>query len=253
MIPSKLLALSAALLALPAPARGAGRPVMAIAAAANLRPALEPLVSTFLLNHRVEVKIAYGASGALAAQVEQGAPFDLFLSADAEFPARLAAMGLGDGAPFRYARGRMVLWLPPGSPLDVRARGLRALLDPSVEKVALANPRLAPYGRAAEAELRRAGVWEGLEGRRVLGSSVSQVAQFAASGAVQAAFLPRSLALEPALAAGAALPAGDERLPHDGLVLRAARQKGLARAFARFLASAQGRALLEKHGYEPGE
>jgi len=250
MHPRKPLALAVALLTLPGAAPGAERPVLAIAAAAHLRPALEPLVSTFLLSHRAEVKLTYGASGALSAQVEQGAPFDLFLSADAEFPARLAAAGLGDGAPFRYAHGRLVLWLPAGSPLDVPARGLRALLDPSVRKVALAHPRLAPYGRAAEAELRRAGVWDGLEGRRVLGSSASQVAQFAASGAVQAAFLPRSLALEPSLRAGSVLPAGDERLPHDGLVLRRARQKGLARAFAGFLATAQGRAILEKHGYE---
>ncbi len=125
-----------------------------VAAAADLKFALDAVFAATAASTRgIRPAVTYGSSGSFYAQIENGAPFDLFLSADAEYPRRLAAKGLADGEPFLYAVGRIALWVPASSKLDLRALGLRALLDPSVRKVAIANPRHAPYGRAAEAAM----------------------------------------------------------------------------------------------------
>jgi molybdate transport system substrate-binding protein len=239
-------------LALLVPALGAAapRPSLAVAAAANLRPALETLARAFEAERPgVEVRVTFGASGTLHAQIVAGAPFDVFFSADRASPRALVAEGLAEREEV-YALGRLVLWVPNGSPLDLARDGLAALARPGVRRVAIPNPALAPYGRAAEAALRAGGVWEAVRPKLVLGESVAQTAQFAHSGAADAAFVPRSLALLPALAAaGRAVDVPHPPVEQGAAVLARARDPALARAFLAFVRGEKGRALLAAAGY----
>ncbi|MFL5270535.1 MAG: molybdate ABC transporter substrate-binding protein [Anaeromyxobacteraceae bacterium] len=243
-----------ALVAAPAFARAAPPRLVAVAVAANLKPAFEELATRFQASRPgVEVRATYGASGSFFAQLANGAPFDLFLSADAEFPARVVEQGLADGKAFTYAYGKLVVWVPNGSPVDLEAKGLAALADPSVQRIAVANPDVAPYGRAARAALERAGLWERLRDRIVMGQNVSQTAQFVQSGNAQAGFVPLSLATIPPLSVeGRAWPvpgSSHERIEQAGVVLRGARDVALARELAAFLAGDAARPVLERHGY----
>ena len=250
------LALALAALAPPAQPRAAPpASPLAVAAAASLKPPLEELRQAFEAGRPgARVALSYGASGAFLAQIENGAPFDLFFSADVDYPRRAVEAGLAradDAAVF--AVGRLCLWLAPGAPADLRPRGLAALADPRIRRVSIANPAVAPYGRAAEAALRAAGLLDGIRPKLVLGQSVAQAASFAAAGAVDAALVPLSLARQPALAAGAALPleGPEARLPHAAVVLLRARDPALARAFLDFAMGPAGRAAFRRHGYEP--
>jgi molybdate transport system substrate-binding protein len=236
------------------PAPAAPYRALAVAAAASLRPALEPLKQGFEAAHPgVELGLTFGASGALVTQLQQGAPFDLFLSADRDYPSRLVALGLARAEDERvFAVGELVLWFAPGAPPGRAARGLAALADPAVRRVAIANPAVAPWGRVAERVLREAGLLEAVREKLVLGTSVGQAAQFAGSGAAEAALLPRSILLG-ALESGqrVALPASaGARLEQSGVVLASAAQPGLARAFLAWLGGADGRAALLRCGYQ---
>jgi molybdate transport system substrate-binding protein len=255
-----LLSLSLiAALAAPGLAPAAEPRSISVAAAANLKPALEEIAALFQArNPGVEVKATFGASGIFFAQIANGAPFDLFLSADAEFPARLAEQGLAEGKPFAYAHGKLVVWVPRDSKLDLEGKGLAALADPSVQRIAIANPEVAPYGRAARAALEKAGLQESLKGRIVMGQSVNQAAQFAQSGNAQAAFLPLSLTRVPPLSVeGRAWPvpaSSYTRIEQAGVVLRGTKQAELAREFVAFLLGDEGRRVLASFGYDlPGK
>jgi molybdate transport system substrate-binding protein len=239
---------------LSAPAPTPPRRTVAVAAAANLKVAAEALKREFEAGRPgVEVTLTLGASGALFAQIQNGAPFDLLLSADRDFPDRLVAAGLAAAADERtYAIGRLVAWLPPGSTLDLEKRGLAALADPGVRRIAMANPAVAPFGRAAEAALKAAGVHEAVKGKLVLGTSVGQAAQFATTGAADVAFLPHSLTFEKELAAGRTVmvsPALYPRIEQSGVVLAGAREAALARQLLGFVAGEKGRAILADCGY----
>lgn len=247
------LLLVAGLPAAPAAAEPPRR-TLSVAAAANLKAPAEALKRAFEASQPgVEVALTFGASGAIFAQLRNGAPYDLFLSADREYPASLVAAGLASAEDERvYAFGKLVAWLPPGSTLDLERRGLAALADPAVRRVAIANPAVAPFGRAAEAALRAAGVHEAVRGRLVLGASAAQAAQFAATGAADVALLPQSLAAAPELAGGRVVPVPEAlypRLEQSGVVVAASRQRALARAFLDFVAGGQGRAILARAGY----
>jgi molybdate transport system substrate-binding protein len=248
-------------LALAAFALAAGTPVPAaekpqelhVAAAANLEGALEALGAAFAARSAgAKVVPTYGASGALFAQIQNGAPFDLFLSADAALPDRLVRAGQAKGS-FVYALGKLVVWTPNPPAADVARLGLAALTAPEVRHVALANPATAPYGAAAEAALRKSGLYEALKPKLVLGENVQQAAQFAQSGNAQAAFLPASLATAPPLSEqGRAVPVAPELhdpIQQGGVVLRRAAAPALAEAFAAFLRSSEARAILEERGY----
>jgi molybdate transport system substrate-binding protein len=243
----------AALLVTPALAEEARRP-LTIAAAANLKSAAEELERAFEAEHPdVDVALTLGASGALSTQIRSGAPFDVFLSADREYPAKLVEAGLADAGGERvYAIGKLVAWLPPGSKLDLETRGLAALVDPSVKRIALANPAVAPFGRAAEQALRAAGVYEAVKDRLVLGTSAGQAAQFATTGAADVAFLPYSLTLGEELSAGRVILVPEAlypRVEQSAVVLKGAKDAALARAFLAYVASEKGRAILAKYGY----
>jgi molybdate transport system substrate-binding protein len=225
---------------------------VSVAVAANLKHAFEEIAKAFQAKSGAAVKATYGASGNFFAQIQNGAPFDLFLSADAEFPAKVAEAGLADGKPFTYAYGTLVVWVPNDSKLDLDGKGLAALADPSVRKLAIANPQVAPYGRASEAALKAAGVLEKVKDRFVMGQNVSQTAQFVQSGNAQAGFVPLSLALAPPLSQEGRhyrVPENTyDEIQQDGVVLKGAKQAQLARELAAFLAG-PGRATLEKFGY----
>ena len=171
-----------------------------VAAAADLNPVLAELASAFQKQTGTEVKLSFGASGNLFTQIKNGAPFDLFFSADESYPQQLIDAKLADGASlYRYAVGRLVLWAPASSTLDVEHRGFDVLLDPSVKKIAMANPQHAPYGRAAEAALKHSGLYEKVADRLVLGENISQTAQFVESGNAQVGFVALSHAVAPAM------------------------------------------------------
>jgi molybdate transport system substrate-binding protein len=244
-----------ALLLAPAWAGAGETRTLSVAAAANLKPALEEITRLFQArNPGVEVKATFGASGTFFAQIANGAPFDLFLSADSEFPARVVEQGFADGKAFTYAHGRLVVWVPAGSRLDLDAKGLAALGDPSVLKIAIANPDVAPYGRAARAALEKAGIYESLKGRIVMGQNVNQAAQFAQSGNAQAAFLPLSLARVPPLSTEGRTwlvpPATYPRVEQAGVVLKGTKQPALARELAAFLVGDAARQVFARLGYD---
>lgn len=228
---------------------------VAVAAAADLQFALADVKAAFVQAHPgVQVTATFGSSGNFYAQIVNGAPFDVFLSADESYPQKLVQAGLADAASaFRYSRGRLVLWVPKGSPVPLERLGMKALLDPTVKKVALANPRHAPYGRAAEAALAKLGLLEALRPRLVYGENISQTAQFVQSGAADAGLLALSLAKAPALAeAGRSVEVPLDAYPplEQGAVLLArARDNAAARAFCAFLRGPGGAAILRRYGF----
>ena len=249
LVPGSGRAFGAPPLAGPPPARE-----VRVAAAADLKFALDAVFSaTAAATGEIRPAVTYGSSGNFFAQIENGAPFDLFLSADVEYPRRLAAKGLADGEPFLYAVGRIALWVPASSALDLRTLGLSALLDPSVRKVAIANPRHAPYGRAAEAALRSLGVYEGAREKLVLGENVAQAAQFVQSGAADAGVMALSLVLAPPMRSSGRyveIPLESyPRIDQGGIVLKGARDPAAARALRDALLGARGRELLREYGF----
>src|SRR6266446_472315 len=162
-------------------ARGQGSEIR-IAAAADLNSAMEELSEQFEKQAGTKVNVTYGSSGNFFSQMQNGAPFDLFFSADIEYPQKLEAAGLAEpGTLYEYAVGRIVIWMPPDSNVDVAKQGWNALLDAQVKKIAIANPEHAPYGRAAVAALREAGIYESVKAKLVYGENISQAAQFVQS------------------------------------------------------------------------
>jgi len=171
-----------------------------VAAAADLSSALKDIGDNFEKKAGIKVQLSFGASGALTQQIHNGAPFDIFFSADMDYPQQLIARGEADQASlYQYAVGKLVLWVPADSPLNVEHKGMDTLLDPSVKKIAIANPQHAPYGRAAVAALKHAGLYDRVADRIVMGENVSQAAQFAESGNAQAGFVALAHARAPSM------------------------------------------------------
>src|SRR5579871_5389627 len=168
-----------------------------IAAAADLQFALAEVSKSFEQSHPgCHLAITYGASGNFFSQLSNKAPFDLFLSADATYPQKLSEQNLSASAPFHYATGHIVLWAPKTSSVD-GSKGFKSLTDSAAKKIAVANPDHAPYGRAAVAALKAAGVYDQIKDRIVLGENIAQTAQFASSGAADVGVIALSLALAP--------------------------------------------------------
>src|SRR2546423_5728150 len=201
-----------------------------IAAAADLKFAMSELAEKFEKQSGTKVNVTYGSSGNFFSQMQNGAPFDLFFSADIEYPRRLEAMGLAEpGTLYEYAVGRIVIWTPADSKVDVTKQGWKTLLDASVEKIAIANPEHAPYGRAAVAALQNAGIYESVKSKLVYGENISQAAQFVQSGNAQAGIVAVSLAGLPARADGERWgnSGGNEAASQNGGVfLKDAEKKG---------------------------
>ncbi|MEO8754778.1 MAG: molybdate ABC transporter substrate-binding protein [Casimicrobiaceae bacterium] len=247
--------LVACALALPATAAG----VPNVAAAADLQFALPAIAAAFQRDTGRRVQLAFGSSGNFRRQIAEGAPFELFLSADEAMVEALSKEGRTDDAGIRYATGRIVLFVPTGSALALDptfADLKRALADGRVQRFAIANPEHAPYGRVAEQALRSAGVWDALVPRLVLGENVSQAAQFATSGSAQGGIFAYSLALAPPIAGkgtSVLLPAAS----HAPLQQRMVLVKGAgesAREFYRYLQQPSARDIFKRYGFTlPGE
>jgi molybdate transport system substrate-binding protein len=226
-----------------------------VAAAADLKFALDEIVQQFEKEHpEAKVGVTYGSSGNLFSQVDNGAPFDLFLSADIEFPKKLIERkkAAADSL-FPYAVGQVVIWVPNDSPIDVQKLGMRALLDPSIHKIAIANPEHAPYGRAAAAAMKKLGVYDQVADKLVLGENIAQTAQFVESHAADIGLIALSLAVSPKMKAAGhywevpldAYP----RLEQGGVILSATKQPELAQQFREMIVGSQGRETLQRYGF----
>lgn len=163
-----------------------------IAAAASLRYPLDAIAIAFQTEQSVSVKISYGASGSLFAQLKQGAPFDLFLSADHLYSKMLMEDQLASDY-FEFGLGRIVLWVPKKSTIDISKEGVNGLLHASTRKIAIANPAYAPYGAAAISALKRFGLYQEIKGKLVFGEDIAQAAHFVESGAAEIGILAYSI------------------------------------------------------------
>ena len=228
----------------------------AVAAAADLKFALSEIAGVFARETGRNVRLSFGSSGNFTQQIEQGAPFELFLSADENYVFRLADKGFTVDRGVPYAVGRLVLFVPQTSPLkaDASFADLRAALsDGRLKRFAIANPEHAPYGRAARAALQHAGLWTALQPKLVLGENASQATQFAAAGSSQGGIIPLALSKAPEIArlgAFAAIPAdwhAAEPLRQRMVLTRKAGDT--ARAFFAWLQTPAARAIFVRHGF----
>lgn len=240
-------------------ARAVARDVPNIAAAADLRVALTDVATAFRRDTGLDVNLTFGSSGTFFQQIRQGAPFQLFLSADESYALDLAKAGKTADAGRLYAIGRLAVVAPRGSPLmlDSNLAGLRrALAQGRITRFAIANPDHAPYGARAREALQRAGLWQALNGRIVMGENVSQALQFALSGGAQGGIVSFALVLDPAFAARGGyrlLPASWHRPLRQRMVL----MKGAgatARSFYAYVQQQAARRILVRYGFAlPGE
>jgi molybdate transport system substrate-binding protein len=235
----------------------ANRGELRIAAAADLKFALPELVAAFeRIQPRAKISVTYGSSGTFFAQLSQEAPFDLFLSADIDYPKKLVEQGRGAAnSAFEYATGHIVLWVPRESALDVENQHIGILRDPAVQKIAVANPKAAPYGRAAVAALESLGVYGDVQPRLVYGENVAQTAQMVESGAADAGIVAQSLAVSPAMREKGRwwrIPDGAHPpIVQGGVILSWARDPTLAGEFRDFLLSGAGAAVFRRFGFKP--
>jgi molybdate transport system substrate-binding protein len=237
------------------PARGATPAAQAVtvAAAADLQSVLPDVVERFERETGRKVALTFGSSGNFFSQIQNGAPFDLFFSADIDYPRRLEAAGLAEsGSLYEYATGRIVVWSRKDSGIELR-RGLQVLADSRVRRVAIANPEHAPYGRAAVAALQHENLYDRVRSKLVLGENISQAAQFVQSGNSEAGIIALSLALAPALRTSGdyfEIPASFyPAIEQAAVMLRASRNKDAARQFVAFLRRPEIVRLLQDFGF----
>lgn len=234
--------------------RAARAQEISVAAASDLKFAMGELAASYEKQTGTKVNVTYGSSGNFFSQIQNGAPFDLFFSADVEYTKKLEAAGQAEpGTLHKYAVGRIVIWTPFSTKVDVSSQGMNALLDAAIQKIAIANPAHAPYGRAAVAALKKAGVYDKVEAKLVYGENISQAAQFAQSGNAQAGIVALSLAISPAMKdSGKMWVIPEEMHPaieQGAIVLNTAKNKDAARSFLEFVKSEAGRAILGKYGF----
>jgi molybdate transport system substrate-binding protein len=232
-------------------------PAPPIAAASDLSAALPEIASLFEKRSGQQVRLTFGSSGNFTQQILNGAPFELFLSADESYIDQLAKAGKTEGVSVLYATGRIGIFVPRRSRVaaDSQLDGLsRALRAGTLGKFAIANPAHAPYGRAARDALMRAGLWDDLQSHLVLGENASQATQFATSGSADAGIIPLSLAMSSPVRSAGAFALIPEHW-HAPLRQRATLLKGAgdtARAFLAFLQSPEARRVFERYGFFAG-
>ena len=229
-----------------------------VAAAADLNYALQDVARHFTANTGTGVKLSFGSSGNLFSQIENGAPFDVFFSADTEYPKKLADAGSVDAGSVRtYAVGHLVLWLPKSSPFDPQKLKMDLLTNAAVQRIAIANPQHAPYGRAAMAALEHFGLKDKVASKLVIGENISQAAQFVQSGNAQAGLIALSLALSPSMKDSGRyweLPSDSyPELKQSAAILSASKRKPAAQAFLNYVTSPEGRAILQQYGFRTPE
>jgi len=231
---------------------------LSVAAAADLQFAFQDVAARFEKDTGHHVQLIFGSSGNFYTQIQNGAPFDVFFSADQDYPKKLEAAGLTEpGTLYEYATGKLVLWVPKESQLDL-THGLQALLDPGVKKIAVANPQHAPYGRAAVAALKHENLYDRLADKLVLGENISQTASFVVSGSADAGILALSLALAPSMKdKGRYVNIPTEDYPpivQAAVILKSCKQPALAQRFLSYLKSPTIVELMKTYGFViPGE
>lgn len=231
---------------------------LTIAAAADLNFAFREIVTEYERTSGNHVKLSLGSSGNFYAQIQNGAPFDLYFSADIAYPKKLVDAGLAvPDSLYQYATGRIVLWVPKDSSLDV-TKGMDALLEPAIKKIAIANPKHAPYGRAAVSALEHYKLYDRVKDKFVLGENISQTAQFAQSGAADIGIIALSLALAPTvqpLGSYWLIPQEAHPSIDQGVVMiKASKNQDAGRKFLDFLQSPSTKAIMIRHGFVlPGE
>ena len=230
-----------------------GAEEVTIAAASDLNFAFKELVAEYEQATRDHVKLSLGSSGNFYAQIQNGAPFDLYFSADIGYPRKLEEAGLtAPGSLYRYAVGRIVMWTGTASRLDV-AKHFDLLREPGIKKIAIANPKHAPYGRAAVAAMESSHVYELVKDKLILGENVSQAAQFIESGACDIGIIALSLALSPAMRGkGAYWEIPVESYPpldQGAVILKQSKHQDAARRFLEFLKGSQGQEIMRRYGF----
>ncbi|MBI4455437.1 MAG: molybdate ABC transporter substrate-binding protein [Acidobacteria bacterium] len=237
--------------------RGAQAGEVLVAAASDLNFAIREIIAEFEAKTGHSVKLSLGSSGNFYSEIVNGAPFDVFLSADLAYVRHLQEAGLVEPhAVFTYAVGRLVIWIPKGSPVDVGELGIKTLLHPSVKKIALANPRHAPYGQAAIAVLQHFKVYDDVKGRLVYGENISQATQFVESGAADAGIIALSLALSPPMRQAGRyweIPLDVyPRMEQGAVILKRARPSEdfeAVRMFYEWIKGDGGRAVFKRYGF----
>jgi len=250
-----ILALAVPFLGAPpaGPAAAQNTCVVTVAAASDLTYAMKEMAADFEKSAACSVRVSYGSSGNFETQIENGAPFDVFFSADIEYPRRLEAQGFAlPGSTYLYGIGKVILWVRSDSKVDV-SKGLDVLRNPSVKTIAIANPLHAPYGRAAEEALRKTGLYDAIKDRLVLGENISQTAEFAETGNADAGILALSLVLSPALKDKGRYFQIPENLyspiQQGAVVVRASKNLRAAQAFLDFIKTPAETATLERYGF----
>ena len=228
-----------------------------VAAAADLQFAMQEVAARFQKETGKTVKVIYGSSGNFFQQIQNGAPFDMFFSANLDYPKKLEAAGLIEpGSFYPYAKGKIVIWVGNDSKLDLNS-GMKVLLDPSVKKIAVANPEHAPYGQAAVAAMRKENIYDKVKDKFVLGENISQTASFVVSGSADVGIVALSLALSPNMkdkGRYAEIPA-EEYPPIEQacVIVKSSKNKETARQFLAFIKTAAIADLLRRYGFDvPG-
>ena len=227
---------------------------LSVAAASDLNFAFKELATEFEKTSGIHVRLSLGSSGNFFSQIQNGAPFDLYFSADIGYPKKLEEAGLVvPGSLYRYAVGRIVVWVPANSPLKVKKRDMEVLLDPSIKRIAIANPKHAPYGRAAVAAMQHFKVHDRVKEKLVLGENISQAAQFVESGASDIGIIALSLALAPVMKDAGRyweIPAdAHPSLEQGAVILKNSTHQVEARAFLGFLKGDRGRDIMRRYGF----
>ncbi|WP_036302254.1 molybdate ABC transporter substrate-binding protein [Methylotenera sp. L2L1] len=222
-----------------------------IAAASDLKFAMDEIVGKFKeANTKDEIDVTYGSSGKFQTQIQQGAPYDLYFSADIAFPRELAKNGFSASEVMPYALGRIVLW---SAAMDASKMSLDSLTSSKISHIAIANPKHAPYGKRAEEALRATNLWGKVEAKLVYGESIAHTAQFVQTGNAQVGIIALSLALNPELASKGGywlIPDTLHAPLEQGFIItRRAEGNDLARKFADYMRSSATRAIMTKYGF----
>lgn len=224
-----------------------------IAAASDLNFALREIVAEYEKTTGNHVRLSLGSSGNFFAQIQNGAPFDLYFSADIAYPRKLEEAGLTvPGSLYQYAIGRIVMWATHESRIDV-TKGFEALREPTVKKIAIANPKHAPYGRAAVAAMEYSKIYDQVKDKLVLGENISQAAQFIESGACDIGIIALSLAIAPVMKSKGAyweVPAeAHPALEQGAVILKSSKQQESARQFLAFIKGERGQEIMKRYGF----
>ena len=225
-----------------------------VAAAADLQFAMQDVAARFQKETGKTVKLIYGSSGNFFQQIQNGAPFDMFFSANLDYPKKLESAGLTvSGSYYQYARGKIVVWVPNESKLDLSS-GLQVLMNPSIKKIAVANPQHAPYGQAAVAAMQKENIYDKVKDKFVLGENISQAASFVVSGAADVGIVALSLALSPNMkdkGRFAEIPAAEyPPIEQACVILSSSKNKETAKQFLSFIETAEVADTLRTYGFD---